>query len=154
MRDRFGAVLTASVSVLIVEAVIGALALAVREQTYENPGLPYNPMAVLLLIVVAPLLAVAGAVVGALLSVGLVMPVLVTAAWLGRRLAGREAWWWVPATAATVTAPPVVLAEVGPMPRLGLWLGMTAALAVTALVAAGCCCRAARGSPAARCSVG
>ncbi|WP_327235774.1 hypothetical protein OG349_19170 [Streptomyces sp. NBC_01317] len=102
MRDRFWAVLAVSVAVLSVEAVIGALALLVQEQTYENPGLPYNPLALLLLIVLAPLLAVAGAALGALLSVGLVMPVLVTAAWLGRRLAGREAWWWVPATAATV----------------------------------------------------
>ncbi|MET9483539.1 hypothetical protein [Streptomyces sp. NPDC006638] len=127
--------LTASVSVLTVEAVIGALAIAVREQTYENPGLPYNPMAVLLLIVAAPLLAVAGAVLGALLSVGLVMPLLVTAAWLGRRLAGREAWWWVPATAATVLALPAALAEAGLLPRLGLWLSMTTALSVTALVA-------------------
>ncbi|MFJ2645869.1 hypothetical protein ACIO1C_03920 [Streptomyces sp. NPDC087420] len=130
--------LTASVSVLCVEAVLGAIALFVQEQTYENAGLPHHPMAVLLLIVAAPFLAVAGAVLGALLSVGLVMPVLVVAAWLGRRLSG-EAWRWVPATAAAVTTPPAlaaaVLAETGLLPGLGLWLVTTAALTATALVA-------------------
>ncbi|MFE3947433.1 hypothetical protein ACFXPV_37095 [Streptomyces sp. NPDC059118] len=37
---------------------------------------------------------------GALLTVGVVMPLLAVAGCLGRRLSGREVWWWVPALAA------------------------------------------------------
>lgn len=84
-------------------------------------------------------MAAAGAVLGALLSVGVVMPLLVVAGWLGRRLSGREAWWWVPALAAAGTAPPVlaaaVLVEAGLLAGLGGWLAVTAALAATALAA-------------------
>jgi hypothetical protein len=74
-----------------------------------------------------------------LLSVGVVMPLLVGAGWLGRRLSGREAWWWVPALAAAGTASlalaAAVLAEAGLLAVLGGWLAVTAALAATALVA-------------------
>lgn len=40
------------------------------------------------------------------------MPLVVAAGWCGRRLCGREAWWWVPALAATATAPLVLAAAV------------------------------------------
>lgn len=137
--DRFGAVLTASMSVLSVEAVIGAIALVMWEQTQESPGLPYNSLGVFFLIVMAPFVAAAGAVLGALLSVGVVMPLLVIAGWLGRRLSGRERWWWVPALAAAGTALPAlavaVLVEAGLLAGLGAWLAVTAALAAAALVA-------------------
>ncbi|QXE35594.1 hypothetical protein KQY30_16340 [Streptomyces sp. GMY02] len=139
MRDRFGAVLTASMSVLSVEAVIGAMALVAWEQTQETPGLPYNSMGVFFLIVMAPFVAAAAAVVGALLSVGVVMPLLAAAGWLGRRLSGHEAWWWVPALAAAGTASPAlavaVLVEAGLLAGLGGWLAVTTALAAAALVA-------------------
>ncbi|MFD8821784.1 hypothetical protein ACFV1C_05365 [Streptomyces sp. NPDC059605] len=139
MRDRFGAVLTASMSVLSVEAVIGTIALIVWEQTQESPGLPYNALGIIFLIVLAPFIAVAGAALGALLSVGVVMPLLVVAGWLGRRFPGREAWWWVPVLAAAGTAPPALavsaLVEAGPLAGSGGWLAATAAVAVTALVA-------------------
>ncbi|MFE7113643.1 hypothetical protein ACFU98_47145 [Streptomyces sp. NPDC057575] len=139
MRDRFGAVLTASMSMLSVEAVIGAIALIVWEQTQESPGLPYNALGLLFLIFMAPFMAAAGAALGALLSVGVVMPLLVVAGWLGRRLSGREAWWWVPVLAGAGTAPSALaasaLGEAGLLACLGGWLAVTAALAVTALVA-------------------
>ncbi|MFB7527472.1 hypothetical protein ACFC0C_04355 [Streptomyces sp. NPDC056178] len=139
VRDRFGAVLTASMSVLSAEAVIGAIALIAWGQTQESPGLPYNAMGIIFLIVMAPFVVAAGAAFAALLSVGVVMPLLVVAGWLGRRLSGREAWWWVPALAAAGTAPPAlataVLVEAGLLAGLGGWLAVTAALAVTALVA-------------------
>ncbi|MFF9572593.1 hypothetical protein [Streptomyces sp. NPDC014685] len=139
VRARFGAVLTASMSVLSVEAVIGTIALIVWGQTQESPGLSYNALGIIFLIVIAPFMAVAGAVLGALLSAGVVMPLLVVAGWLGRRFSGREAWWWVPALAAAGTAPLAlavsVLVEAGPLTGLGGWLAVTAALAVPALVA-------------------
>ncbi|MEV8104195.1 hypothetical protein [Streptomyces sp. NPDC088135] len=89
MRDRFGAVLTASMSMLFVEAVIGTIALFVWGQTQESPVLPYNGMGIFLLIVAVPLVAAVGAVSCALLTVGVVMPLLAVAGWLGRRLSGR-----------------------------------------------------------------
>ncbi|MBV7669305.1 hypothetical protein STHAL_07370 [Streptomyces halstedii] len=139
VRDRFGAVLTASMSMLSVEVVIGAIALIVWEQTQESPGLPYNALGLLFLIFMAPFMAAAGAALGALLSVGVVMPLLVVAGWLGRRLSGREAWWWVPVLAGAGTAPSALaasaLGEAGLLAGLGGWLAVTAALAVTALVA-------------------
>ncbi|MEU2930659.1 hypothetical protein ABZ636_37400 [Streptomyces sp. NPDC007251] len=139
MGDRFGAVLAASMSVLFVEAVIGAIAFVVWGQTQERPGLSYNAMSVIFLVVMAPFGAAAGAACGARLSVGVVMPVLVVAGWLGRRLSRREAWWWVPALAATGTAPfalaAAMLARTGLLAGLGVWLAVTAALAATVLVA-------------------
>ncbi|MFE6497996.1 hypothetical protein [Streptomyces sp. NPDC057748] len=139
MRDRFGAVLTASMSMLSVGAVIGTIALIVWGQTQESPGLPYNAMGIIFLIVMAPFVVATGGAFAALLSVGVVMPLLVVAGWLERRLSGREAWWWVPALAAAGTAPPAlataVLVEAGLLAGLGGWLAVTTALAVTALVA-------------------
>ncbi|MFE7476858.1 hypothetical protein ACFU98_38235, partial [Streptomyces sp. NPDC057575] len=139
MRDRFGAILTASMSMLSVGAVIGTIAFIVWGQTRESPGLPYNAMGIIFLIVMAPFVVAAGAAIAALLSIGVVMPLLVVAGWLGRRLSGREAWWWVPALAAAGTAPPAlataVLVEAGLLAGLGGWLAVTTALAVTALVA-------------------
>ncbi|MFE7307173.1 hypothetical protein ACFU8A_21790 [Streptomyces sp. NPDC057546] len=131
--------LTASMSMLSVEAVIGSIALIVWGQTQESPGLPYNAMGIIFLVLMAPFVVAAGAAFAALLSVGVVMPLLVVAGWLGRRLSGREAWWWIPALAAAGTAPPAlattVLVEAGLLAGLGGWLAVTAALAVTALVA-------------------
>ncbi|MFE9859038.1 hypothetical protein [Streptomyces sp. NPDC005780] len=131
--------LTASMSVLFVEAVIGSIVLFVWQQTKESPGLPYNSLGIFILLVVAPFVVAAGAALGALLSVGAVMPLLVVARWLGRRLSGREVWWWVPALAAAGTALPslaaAVLAEAGLVAGLCGWLAVTAALATTALVA-------------------
>ncbi|MEU2288592.1 hypothetical protein ABZ614_43105 [Streptomyces sp. NPDC013178] len=139
MRDRFGAVLTASVSVLSVEAGIGAIALFVWVQTQESPGLSYNPLMAFFLFLIAPFVAAAGAALGSLLSVGVVMPLLVVAGWLGRRLSGREAWWWVPAAAAAgaaaLTLAAAVFLEAGLLAGLGWWLAVTAALVAPALVA-------------------
>ncbi|MFE9097552.1 hypothetical protein [Streptomyces sp. NPDC007264] len=140
VRDRFGAVLTAAMSVLSVEAVIGAIALLVWGQTQERPDdLPYNALGVLFLILMAPFAAAAGAVVAAVLSIGVVMPLLVMTGWFGRRFSGREAWWWVPALAAAGTAPTIlaaaVIGDADVLAGLGGWLAVTVALATTALVA-------------------
>lgn len=135
VRDRFGAVLTASMSVLFVETVIGVIALFAWGETQENPGLPYNTLGLVLLIMSAPV----GAVAGALVSVGVVMPLLAAAGWLGRRFPGRKAWWWVPALtaagAALLSLTLTVRAGAGPWAGAVSWLTLTAALAPTALVA-------------------
>ncbi|MET9427827.1 MULTISPECIES: hypothetical protein [unclassified Streptomyces] len=139
MRDRFGAVLTASMSVLFVEAVVGAIALFVWGQTRESPALPNNAMGVFFLLMMAPFVAVVGAVLGALLSIGVVMPLLAVGGWLGRRLSGRETWWWIPALAAAGTAPAVLaaaqLVEADVLAGLSGWLVATTVLAAPALTA-------------------
>lgn len=137
--ERFGAVLTASLSVLFVEAVIGVIAEYVRGQTQEAPFLPSNGLGLGVMVIAAPFLAAVGAALGVLLTIIVIMPLLAVAAWLGRAVSGREAWWWIPATAAAVTAPPVlavaVLAEAGHLAWPGAWLVVTIALAAPALVA-------------------
>ncbi|MFE0640965.1 hypothetical protein ACFW2Y_04990 [Streptomyces sp. NPDC058877] len=138
-KDRFGAVLTASVSVLFVEAVIGITANFTWEQTQERPPLPYNALGLAVLVIAAPFIAALGAVLGTLVTVGAVMPLLSAASWLGRRFSGREAWWWVPVTTAAATAPPTLalalLTEAGVVACSGGWLAVTAALTAPALVA-------------------
>ncbi|MFF9242632.1 hypothetical protein ACF1AL_27725 [Streptomyces sp. NPDC014801] len=137
MRDRCGAVLTASMSVLAVEAVIATIGVFVWGQTQESPGASVNAMGFFLLILVAPFVAAAGAAMAALLSVGVVIPLIVAARWLGRRLTGDEAWWWIPAVAALGAAPATVAAgaETGLPAVLAVWVGLTAGLTAPALVA-------------------
>ncbi|MGW5779189.1 hypothetical protein [Streptomyces sp. NPDC003863] len=135
VKDGFGAVLTASVSVLFVEAAIGMFANFAWEQTQESPPLPYNA----LLVIAVPFLAAAGAVLGALVTVSVIMPLLAAAAWLGRTFSGREVWWWVPAVTATATVPPVpaaaILGEAGLLAAFGGWLTVATTFAAPALVA-------------------
>ncbi|MFE2936868.1 hypothetical protein [Streptomyces sp. NPDC059278] len=122
-------------SMLFVEAAIGTIALFVWGLAQESPGQPYSTMG---LILISPFVAAAEGVLCALLTVGVVMPLLVVAGWLGRRLSGRKAWWWIPALTATATALPflaaVTLGATGLLAGLGGWLTVTAALATTALV--------------------
>ncbi|MET9372823.1 hypothetical protein ABZX98_01520 [Streptomyces sp. NPDC002992] len=139
LTDRFGAVLLASTTVLAAEVAIAAIACWVWA-----PSISWTPMTfVLLVLVVPPVVAVLGAALGALLSVVVVMPLLVTAGWLGREVSGREVWWWILVlAAATSTLPAVVAAasmEAGPtgvlLAGLGGWIASTAALTIPALVA-------------------
>lgn len=125
VQDRFGAVLVTSLSVMLVEAVIGAVALGAWNELREHPDADSFGPAILLAIP-ATVLAV---VVGALLSVGLVMPLLTAAERLGHRLAGRGTWWQVPALAAVCSSP------LGPAAGVVVWLTATAAITVPALVA-------------------
>ncbi|MFF9064314.1 hypothetical protein ACF09E_03035 [Streptomyces sp. NPDC014891] len=135
MGDRFGEVLLTSMAVLFVEAVVAVPALVVWGDTQEAPGPTYNPLGILLLSVLFPL----GAGVGAALSLGLVMPLLAAAEWLGRRTSAGDVWWWVPTLAAAGAAVPVlvlaVLAEAGPVAALAGWLAAVAALTAPALAA-------------------
>lgn len=138
-NERFGAIVTACAMVLFTEAVIGLIAAFVWGQTQEGPLTPINPMALFLLVIAAPFLFAAVYVFGAILTVTAVTPLLRTAAWLGRRFSGREAWWWVPAATAAATASPVlagaILTDTGPLAGLVGWLAATAALTAPALVA-------------------
>lgn len=139
VRDRFGAVLATSLSVLFIEAVIAAIALFVWGQAQENPGLLPNAMVLIALFVLAPAVATIGAFLGAVVSVGVVIPLVWAAGWLGRRVSGREAWWWVPVVTVTASALLSLASTVGagsrPQVGFGAWLAMTAALVPVALAA-------------------
>ncbi|MEV0010853.1 hypothetical protein AB0M10_27565 [Streptomyces sp. NPDC051840] len=128
VSDRFGEVLTASTTVLCAEAMIGVVALTVWTRTQESPGMGYNAMGVVFLLVVAPFAAAFGAALCALLSLVVVMPLLAVAGWLGRQVSGREAWWWVPASATAVSTLPAAVvasgvAQAGPAGTLLAFLG-------------------------------
>ncbi|MGW4161481.1 hypothetical protein [Streptomyces sp. NPDC004788] len=132
--DRLGAIIIVSMTVLGVEAVIGALALWVW-----LPSLTWTPGTVFALLLLIPVSAVAGTAVGALLSVAAVAPLLGLARWSGRRFEGRESWYWVPAVTAAVAVLPVlggmVALGAGPLWSPVCWLATTVALTVPALVA-------------------
>ncbi|MFJ9827148.1 hypothetical protein ACIRSU_22720 [Streptomyces sp. NPDC101160] len=132
--DRLGAILIVSMTVLGVEVVIGALAVWVW-----LPSLTWTPGTIFALLLLVPVSAVAGTAVGALLSVAVVAPLLALARWAGRRFAGREAWYWVPAVTAAVTALPVLGGAValgaGPLWSPVCWLATTVGLTIPALVA-------------------
>ncbi|MEU8760102.1 hypothetical protein [Streptomyces sp. NPDC048659] len=139
IRDRFGSVVVACTSVLSVEAVIAVIAVYVWELTKETPPLPYNGLAVFVMVVALPFVAAAGAALAALLSICVLMPMLAVAARLGRAVSGREAWWWVPAAAGGVAALPAgaeaLTGETGLLGCVAGWLVATVALAVPALTA-------------------
>ncbi|MFC9293747.1 hypothetical protein ACFTWH_06795 [Streptomyces sp. NPDC057011] len=74
-----------------------------------------------------------------LLSLVFVLPAVALADLLGRRIAGREVWWLVPAVTAALVAPPIAAFasynRVAARPVLVFWAVATAALAVGGLVA-------------------
>ncbi|WOX23775.1 hypothetical protein [Streptomyces solicathayae] len=131
-RERYGALLTASITVLILEAVLGGIALTVWTWTQVSPDLPYNAMNYVFWAVMAVVLAVVGVVAIAVASVGLVIPLAQVAGWLGR------AWWWIPVVAASVSLAPVfgwaLAHHAGFRGALGMWLAAAAGWAVPALV--------------------
>ncbi|MEU9704074.1 hypothetical protein [Streptomyces sp. NPDC047981] len=142
MSDRFGAAFTASFSVLFFEAVIGAIVFFVWMETQEVPALGYNLFNILFLFVMGLVAVAAGAVGAALLSAGVVIPLVAVAGWLGRKVSGRDVWWWIPLLAAVGgTLPGLVFASMVPAGfpanvESGLigWFIGAAALGVPALV--------------------
>ncbi|WP_175409755.1 hypothetical protein [Streptomyces sp. TRM64462] len=122
---RRGALLT-STAALCVEAgvaVVVAIAYGATRESPESAG--PNAFAVVLM----PVLALFGAVIGLAVSLVLVLPMVELGRRITTRVAGRDAWWGVPVVSAVGTAVPAV--------GLALWAGAgPAGVAWTWLVAA------------------
>ncbi|MGW0856504.1 hypothetical protein [Streptomyces sp. NPDC002690] len=133
-RERsFDRMVWISMLVLFLEAVTVAVLVALHGQTQESPGVGINALGLFLL----PFLALPGALVGAVVSLLLVLPTVRLSEALGRRFTGREAWWWVPVVFGTGLAPLGVLAALtgclGPIDAVSAWCAATVLLSVAAL---------------------
>ncbi|MFD6425996.1 hypothetical protein [Streptomyces sp. NPDC060198] len=133
-RERpFGRMVWISMLVLFLEAVTVAILVVLLGQTQESPSVGPNALGV-----VFPLfLVIPGALVGAVVSLLLVLPAVRLSEALGRRFTGREAWWWVPVVFAAGLVPPGALAVLtgvlGPFEAVWMWCAATALLSVAAL---------------------
>ncbi|MFG3474460.1 hypothetical protein ACGF3K_04210 [Streptomyces sp. NPDC047980] len=116
-----------------------------------SPVQPRDPGVFLLMI---PFLLCFGLPVAVVGTAAVVLPVAVLAAWLGRRLTGREAWWWVPLVSSGLVAVPAaaVAGWEGPGLALGTWLVGTSGVAVAALLARHSVLRREAGRPGLRLS--
>ncbi|WP_328719439.1 hypothetical protein OHT52_08005 [Streptomyces sp. NBC_00247] len=133
-RERsFGRMVWISMLVLFLEAVTVVILVAFHGQTQESPSAGVNSLGVALQL----FLAIPGALAGAVVSLLLVLPAVRLSEALGRRVTGREAWWWVPVVVAAGCAPLGVLAALtgvlGPFEAVGTWCAATVLLSVAAL---------------------
>ncbi|MCX5399724.1 hypothetical protein [Streptomyces sp. NBC_00102] len=133
-RERsFDRMMWISMLVLFLEAVTVAILTELHGQTQESPNADINALGLFLM----PFLAIPGALLGAVLSLLLVIPTVRLSEALGRRFTGREIWWWVPAVAAAGLAPLGLLAALtgflGPIDAVSAWCAATVLLSVAAL---------------------
>ncbi|WNF28712.1 hypothetical protein RI138_18800 [Streptomyces sp. C11-1] len=105
-KRLYGLNLLLSMMVLFLEAALALVVSIVYEETQAAPtpeGTGGSPLFVLFL----PVLAVIGATFTAAISLTLVLPTAWLSDALGRRFAGREAWWCVPPVAGALALAPV-----------------------------------------------
>lgn len=133
--ERYDDLLAASTAVLLVEALIGVIAYLVWQETLENTGRSYSAMGLVMMGVALPFALGAAAVALVAVAAVVVLPLVVGAAWLGRRFSGREVWWWVPVASGAVGVPAGVWwGEAGSVAGLIGWGTVAVGLAVPALV--------------------
>ncbi|MFG3498058.1 hypothetical protein [Streptomyces sp. NPDC047928] len=135
---RYGAALAISMTVLFAEAVIALIAQVAYAQTQFTPSAGYHVLG----FVALAFLAVPGAVVGFVVSAGVVLPLVGLAEWAGRRVTRRERgpWWGVPLVTGVVVA--VLVGSVGPLVGAGpVPLGVAWAVATAVLTVAGLAAR-------------
>ncbi|MFE1574789.1 hypothetical protein [Streptomyces fradiae] len=135
LTERYGSACLVSMGALAVEAAVLCTAYLIHASTRETSVLPGNyglaPAALVVFGLPALLLAY-------LVTVGLVLPLTVLAAWTGRRVRGRDGWWWLPVVVAAACGLPVMAVAL-PLGAwrggLALWPYLTGLLTVPALAA-------------------
>ncbi|MFD4023894.1 hypothetical protein ACFWRV_10295 [Streptomyces sp. NPDC058576] len=135
-KRLWGLSLLLSILVLLLEAMIALIVSVCYGITQESPNAGGGSAMFVLLL---PVIAVIATVVAGALSVGLVLPTVRLGDALGRRLGGREVWWWVPVAAGAVSLLVVggivaLAGGAGPVAVAVGWLLTTAALTVPALL--------------------
>ncbi|MFD9302940.1 hypothetical protein ACFWCB_09680 [Streptomyces sp. NPDC060048] len=128
---------------LLVSALAGclevALAVVVVLLYVRTEPPPDTPVDYAALVAALFSLGVIVGVIAFVLSLVFVLPAVALADLLGRRIGGREAWWWVPLTVAALVAPPIAAFaaynSVDTRLVLVFWADATAALSVGGLVA-------------------
>ncbi|MFD9336227.1 hypothetical protein ACFWBF_17715 [Streptomyces sp. NPDC060028] len=135
-KRSYGRILLVSVLVGCLEVALAVVVVLLYVRTQPPPDTPVDHAAP-----AAGLLSF-GMLVGVIaffLSLVFVLPAVALADLLGRRIGGRESWWWVPLTVAALVAPPIwafaAYNRVEARPVLVFWAEATAALSVGGLVA-------------------
>ncbi|MER7514933.1 hypothetical protein [Streptomyces sp. NPDC126499] len=121
----FRRMLMVSMLVLFLETALLAVGALVIGETRPSPSVGYNALGLIAL----PFLVVGGTLVGAVLSLALVLPAVRSGELLARRAGGRAAW-WQSALAGAVTIPLAPL--LGPWWWPGGWAALMVAVTVTA----------------------
>ncbi|MEW2414634.1 hypothetical protein AB0953_13020 [Streptomyces sp. NPDC046866] len=135
-KRSYGRMLLVSALTGCLEVALAVVVVLLYVRTQPPPDTPTDNAALL-----GGLLSfgVIVAVLAFLLSALFVLPAVALADLLGRRIGGREAWWWVPLVTAVLVAPPIAVFEaynrVEVRPVLVFWAVATAALSAGGLVA-------------------
>ncbi|MFE9635824.1 hypothetical protein [Streptomyces sp. NPDC006463] len=135
-KRSYGRMLLVSALVGCLEVALAVVVILLYVRTQPPPDTPVDHAALAASLLS---LSVIVGVIAFLLSLIFVLPAVALADLLGRRIGGREAWWWVPLMVAALVAPPIVAFAayngVEARPVLVFWAEATAALSVGGLVA-------------------
>ncbi|MER6314272.1 hypothetical protein ABT237_10945 [Streptomyces sp. NPDC001581] len=103
-KRSYGRMLPVSALVGCLEVALAVVVILLHVRTQPPPDGPVDHTAL-----AAGLFSFGAIVVviAFLLSLVFVLPAVALADQLGRRIGGREAWWWVPLTVAALVAPPI-----------------------------------------------
>ncbi|MEU9086261.1 hypothetical protein [Streptomyces sp. NPDC048357] len=132
----YGRMLPVSAMVGCLEVALAVVVILLYVQTQPPPDSPVDHTALVASLFSFGMIVV---VIAFLLSLIFVLPAVALADLLGRRIGGREAWWWVPLTVAALVASPIwafaSYNHVETRPVLVFWAMATASLSTGGLIA-------------------
>ncbi|MEU9164153.1 hypothetical protein AB0D29_28285 [Streptomyces sp. NPDC048424] len=135
-KRSYGRMLLVSTLVGCLEVALTVVVILLYVQTQPPPDSPVDHTALAASLLSFGMIV---AVIAFLLSLIFVLPAVALADQLGRRIGGREAWWWVPPAVAALVAPPIwafaSYNHVETQPALVFWAMATASLSTGALIA-------------------
>ncbi|MEU7605080.1 hypothetical protein [Streptomyces sp. NPDC041003] len=137
-KRSYGLMLLVSVLVGCLEVALTVVVIFLYVETQPPPDTPVDHTALAGSLLSLGMIV---AVVAVLLTLLFVLPSVALAHLLGRRIGGREAWWWVPLTTAALVAPPIWTfasynaVETQPVLVFWFWAISTASLSAGGLIA-------------------